>query len=55
MKYKIHKKPAELSEEAHNRVKIHLSRHCEERSDEAIFNIENEINSEVPKLWNIKY
>ncbi|MEW6685461.1 MAG: hypothetical protein AB1393_04565 [Candidatus Edwardsbacteria bacterium] len=42
---KIHKKLAELSEEAHNHVKRDID----------ISDIEKEINSEVEKLWNIKY
>ncbi|PIV54994.1 hypothetical protein COY52_06275 [Candidatus Desantisbacteria bacterium CG_4_10_14_0_8_um_filter_48_22] len=43
-KNKIHMKLAELSEEAHNRVK----------RDAGISEIEKEIDSEVGKLWNIK-
>lgn len=41
---KIHQKLAELSEEAHNRVKRGAD----------ISGLEKEINSEVKKLWNIK-
>jgi hypothetical protein len=44
-KNRIHSKLAELSEEAHNRVK---------RSAD-ISDLEKEINHNVEKLWNIKY
>jgi hypothetical protein len=42
---KIHRKLAQLSEEAHNRVKRSVD----------ISDIEKEINQEIRKLWNIKY
>jgi len=48
---KTHQKLSELSEEAHNRVKSRISAGAG-KSD--VSDIENEINSEVKKLWNIK-
>lgn len=44
-KNKIHKKLSELSEEAHEKVKRNAD----------ITDIQNEINSEVKKIWNTKF